>query len=142
MDLSACPASSYLMRAPPSNVHALGQVLCGSAGLAAVGQPGEREHREVARRDDVHVVARSLHEEGSSQVDGFALRRARGSTRAPLSACYAEAGPRRTPQRASPARQPPVRRSDLPSERKDLRSCDPEPRPGHATTGCRTARVA
>ena len=61
-------------RPTEERVQAIGQVLRGSAGLAAVGQPREREHREVARRDHVHVVARSphLHEEGSSQVDGFA----------------------------------------------------------------------
>ena len=119
-------------------VQASGQILRPLADLAAVRQPAEREHGEVARCDDVDVVPRPphLHERGvlpggrPGAFDPRVDRQERGSGHAVL-----KTGPRRTPQRTLAPWQPLIERSDAPPEREDLRSRDLQPRrPGHVTS--------
>ena len=104
------------------------------AGLAAVRQPAEREHGQVARRDHVGVVPRSphLHERGilPGGRHGALHPRMDRQERGPRHAVL-QAGPRRPAQRASAPWQPLIERSDAPPERQDLRSRDLQPLSAH-----------
>ena len=118
-------------------MQASGQVLGDLPGTGIVRQPPEREDREIARRDDVRVVTRppQLDERWVvprgrlGPLDTRMDREERSSGHAVL-----QAGPRRTPERASSAWEPLVERADVPSEREDLRPREVEPRRRHVTS--------
>ena len=125
--------------AAEKDLQASGQIQRPSADLAAVREPAEREHGEIARRDDVHVVPRSphLHERGVSP-DGRAgtfHARVEGQQRRAGHAVL-NTGPGGAPQRRSSSWQPLIERSDASSKREDLRSRKPESRSHHVTASC------
>ena len=123
-------------RASKVAVKAGSQVLSDTQRAAFVGQPPEREDRDVPRRDEIGVITRppQMHERRvlpgrrlgplDTSMDG----EERSARHAVL-----QARPRREPERAPSAWEPLVESADVPPEREDLRTRDAEPGSCQAT---------
>ena len=123
-------------RAAEEAAHANGEVLRDAQRAAFVGQPPEREDREVPCRDDVRVVTRPPDLDERRVLPGRGLgplntrmdREERSAGHAVL-----KARPRRTPERAPSAWEPLVERADLTAECEDLGAGEAERRPCHVS---------
>ena len=118
-------------RAAEDEAQPLGRVLGARAALCVLGQPPEREQREVAFRDDVCAVAGApeLREGGvlpgrrPHSLDPRVEREQRGPRHAVL-----QPGPRRPPQRRGALGHPLVEAADRAPVGQDLPSVEPESR--------------
>ena len=115
-------------------VHACGHVLGSRTPTGVVGEPAEREDRTVARRHDVHAVARPPDLDERRILPAPWLRplhpRVDREERRPRHAVR-QSRPGRAPQGARTPREPLVERAGAPPEGEDLGARELERRRRH-----------